>query len=757
MAHRAKYLILSFIILCWILPAKSITGQSDTISEKPKRPKVGLVMSGGGAKGWAYIGLLKVMQEVGLEVDYIAGSSAGSIVGAMYALGYDPDTMLKIIREVNWDDLLTDKVGRQYINYEEKEFGDTYIMAFPIRNKKLGLKASMYEGQEINLMLNRVYSAGYNVQDFSKLPTPFLCIGTDLLSGEAVILDKGYLPMAIRASMSIPAYFSPTFYDGKYLIDGGVVNNYPVKPVKDMGVDYIIGADVQQQKTLDELNSMTSILDHIIGFYRGEANKIALDLTDMYIHFNMSYGMMDFTSYDSIIAIGERVARQHYDELKNLADSLNAIEYKPMNSYHAKPLDSVYIHQVIFKGNNRVEGSYFKNTFGEFENSWMKFDDLEDKIRLAYGSRFFTYLFYELRIENGNTNLVLNIKEADIGYLSVGAHFDTDYSVSLLLNGAFRNVIGKSSKIFTDLVVGPNPRFRGLYIKDNGAKPGYGGKIEIYSFSFNTYQDPSNISAVTERWNFTNFKASLFAQKILRNRHWFRIGGYYEYFRFKSQLENIADSTSDYNSYANFYFSFNSDTRDRSFLATKGILSELRLVYVTPLSNNWVQEIFEHSFVFWLKYDQSVPLSRKLSIKPGFFLGGSFQKNYPYSSDNASSNLKLPPAQHWFYMGGQSPVNYVGGFQPFTGVNFVQRYGIYQAIFRLKLQYNFYQKLYATIMADVGATEWYLEDIFKKENWVAGYGIKLSYDSFIGPVEVSMMGSNIYKDVSFFINLGYWF
>lgn len=108
-------------------------------------------------------------------------------------------------------------------------------------------------------------------------------------------------------------------------------------------------------------------------------------------------------------------------------------------------------------------------------------------------------------------------------------------------------------------------------------------------------------------------------------------------------------------------------------------------------------------------------------------------------------------------MGGQSPVNYTHGFQPFTGVKFVQRFGLYQAILRLHLQYNFYEKLYVTLMADVGANEWFLDDMLDNRNWVVGYGAKFSYDSFIGPVEVSIMGSNIYKDVSFFINLGYWF
>lgn len=756
---RVKYILLLVLILFLLIPFQNIFAQESTENEKPKRPKVGLVMSGGGAKGWAYIGLLNVMQEVGLEVDYIAGSSAGSIVGGMYALGYHPDTMLKIIRSVNWDDLLTDKIDRKYINYEEKEFGDTYIMDFPIRNKKVGLKASLYEGQEINLIANRIYSPAYNVKDFSKLPTPFLCIGTDLLTGEQVTIDGGYLPMAIRSSMSIPAYFSPTHYEGRYLIDGGVVNNYPVMPVKDKGIDFIIGADVQSkdQKTIEDLSSMTSVLDHIIGFNRTESNKIGYEETDLYIRFDMPYGMMDFNNYDSIIAIGEKVAREHYDELKALADSLNALEYRPLKQYNAAPLDSVYVNEVIVEGNERIHASYFENSFNQFENSWVHFDDLEYAIRMAYGSKFFTHLFYEFQTDGDVTNLVLNVKEADIGYLSVGAHYDMDYSVSVLLNGAFRNIIGRNSKVFTDLVIGPNPRFRGLYIKDNGAKPGYGAKIEIYSFGFNTYTDPNNMSAITERWNFTNFKASLFAQTILKNKHWFRIGANFEYFRFKSKLENDADSVSDYNSYANFYFSFNTDTRDKSYLSKRGRISELRVVYVTPLSTNWVENVFENSLVFWLKYNQNIYLSKKFTLKPSVFVGGSYQKNYPYSSDEHPSSYKRPPVQHWFYMGGLAQSNYVHGFQPFTGVRFVQKFGLYQAILRLHLQYNFYKKLYVTFMGDLGGNEWYLDDLFNNKNWVIGYGAKLSYDSFIGPVEVSIMGSNIYKDVSFFVNLGFWF
>jgi len=751
-------ILLVFLLFVSDLSALAQSPINDTVRH---RPKVGLVMSGGGAKGWAYIGLLKVMHEAGLEVDYVAGSSAGSIVGAMYALGYHPDTMISIIKNIDWDNLLVDNLDRKYIAYEEKEYGESYIIDLQIQKKNVGLKASMYEGQVINLMLNRIYSPAYKIHDFNKLQTPFLCMGTDLINGDPVVLDKGYLPMAIRSSMSIPAYFSPTYYNDKYIVDGGVVNNYPVEPVKKRGVEYIIGADVQQGKDvhIEDLNSIPAVLDHIIGFYRKKANDIGYNLTDLYIHYPMPYGTMDFDDYDSIIALGERVAREHYDEIKKLADSLNAIEFKPVKTYSVRPLDSVYIDDIVIEGNERISTQYFEHAFGKYRNSWVKLDELEERINMEYGSKFFDHLFYELQYDKqkDKTYLILKVKEASIGYLSVGAHYDNNYSVSLLLKGQFRNLVGKNTKIFTDLALGPNTRFRTLFLKDNGSKPGYGAKIEIYTLDFDIY-DPYDISRKAGNYRYTNFKGSLFTQAIINNKFWFRLGGNYEYFRFKSKYEDGTDSISDYNSYGNIYFSFNSDTRDRPYLSKKGMKTEIRAEYVIPISSDWIQEIFNNSLVVWFNYNQNIPLSSKFTLKPGLFLGATFQKGFPLLADNVNndSDLRMSPAQHWFYMGGQSEHNFIHGFRPFTGVQFVQKYGMYQAILRMKLQYNVYQKLYVTLMGDVGANEWFMSDLFDGENIIVGYGAKFSYDSFVGPVELSIMGSNIYG-VSFFINLGYSF
>ncbi len=141
-----------------------------------------MVLSGGGSKGFAYIGLFKVLQEVNLRVDYIGGTSIGSIMGGLYALGYSPEEIEKIIRSQDWEALITDKIPRKYIAYEEKQFVENTVVSLAIKDKKIGLKRSLYEGQQINLMLNRYFSPAWDIKDFNKLKTPFLCVGTNLFN-----------------------------------------------------------------------------------------------------------------------------------------------------------------------------------------------------------------------------------------------------------------------------------------------------------------------------------------------------------------------------------------------------------------------------------------------------------------------------------------------------------------------------------------------------------------------------------------------
>ncbi len=740
--NKKAYIAISLIIL--IINFSSFS-QNKSASKKSKRPGVGLVMSGGGAKGFAYIGLLKVIQEAGLRIDYIGGTSIGSIMAGLYAIGYAPDSIAKIIRSQNWDAIMQDKISRKYISFEEKEFGEKFIVSLPVKNKKISLSASLFQGQNVNLMLNKYFSPAYNITNFNELQTPFLCIGTNLLTGEAVLLNKGYLPMAIRSSMSIPGYFSPTNYDGDYLVDGGVVDNYPVKQVKEMGAKIIVGLDVQTGliKNIDKLNTITKVIDQIIAYHRESANEEGYKLTNYYLPIKMQYGMMSFNDYDSIIAVGEKVGRMYFDELKSLADSLNAIEFRPVKKYDTKPLDSVFVNNVIFRGNVKMPKKYFENYFSEVENSYVLFDEIDMNINQMYGSGFFKHVFYKFEQKNNKNNLILDIKEADPGYLSGGLHYDSDYLGSLFVSGTFRNVFGKRSKLFTQLVLGSNPRLKTLYIIDNGSKPGLGIELDIFSFDFDDYE--KNVK--TNSLNFTNYKASVFLNSVFKNLYSFRAGFEYEYFRFKQQIgiDTLFNKFQKFSSYGTVFVSLNADTRNKSLFPTKGFTSEIKFEYVMPLSKNVFENLFTNSGIAYMKYEHYFKLSNKLVLNPGYFVGITMKQD------------EVVPVQHLFAAGGLNPNNYIETCVDFTGLHFIQTYGYYMGIARMKLRYNLMKKMYLTLRTDVGVNELEVNDVYNSKNFAYGYGMTCSYESFIGPVELSVMGSNLNSGLMLFLNLGFWF
>jgi NTE family protein len=732
--------------LILLLTAKAGANSPGNPEDQPrKRPSVGLVLSGGGARGFAYIGLLRVIRETGLPIDYIGGSSIGSIIGGLYALGYDPDTIAKMIRSEDWNKLLKDVVDRRYIAFEEKEYGENSIIRLPIRNKKLGLGAAMYQGQEINILLNYYFSPAYKTTDFRKLQTPFLCIGTNLLTGDEVVLDKGYLPMAIRASMSIPGYFSPTEYMGYYMVDGGVVNNYPVREVKDMGAEIILGGDVQSglDTTREQLSSITEIADQITSFACIQANKVGDSLTNLKVRFKMDYGILDFDQYDSIMALGERVARSHYREIKALADSLNAIEYRPLKKYTTRPLESFYVDSIIIRGNKKMSRKYFTSLFEHTKNTDIKISDLQKNIRKIYGSGFFEHVFYEFEQDKNKTNLVIDASEAGPGALAAGIHFDNDYGAGLILSGSFRNILGRNSKIFADVNISVDPHVRVVYLLGLGGKAAFGLSGDFYNFNFNEYEKSVKINQII----FINNKGTLFFQYAFKNMVNLKAGFDYEYFRFSQniQIDSTLNPYEKFTGYGTAFLSLMADSRDRPYFPNRGVLATLRSEYTMPLSGNWSKDIFADAAAFYLKFDQSIPLSHRFVLQPGLFAGGAIWAE------------NIPPLQHGFGLGGLSPRSYIDQYVSFTGLQFIQKFGYYSAVARLKLQYNVYKNLYLTMRSDAGAAEEDFQELFASRNFLWGYGVTASYNSIIGPVELTLMGSNLNPGIMLFVNLGFNF
>jgi NTE family protein len=204
------------LIILMSFPADPITGQ-----DMPSRPRLGLALSGGGAKGLAHLGLIKVMEEAGLRPDYITGVSMGSIIGVMYAMGYSPDSIASMFRTFDWDAALSDRIDENKVIFLEKKHYYNSLISLPITREKIVIPTGLINGQQIESGLNYYLWPALRINDFSQLPVPFLCIGTDLITGKKVDLDHGYLPEAIRASIAIPSIFTPVRIDTALLVDGG--------------------------------------------------------------------------------------------------------------------------------------------------------------------------------------------------------------------------------------------------------------------------------------------------------------------------------------------------------------------------------------------------------------------------------------------------------------------------------------------------------------------------------------------------------
>lgn len=242
---RKKFL---FILLAFSLVVPALFAQSSA-----ERKKIALVLGGGGAKGAAHVGVLKYIEQSGIPIDYIVGTSIGSIVGGLYSCGYRSDDLEELFTSQEWIDLLTDRSDSHKGKILKEEDGVTYIFGFPISNKNrtANKKQGILRGDSITSFLGRLTEREDSI-DFDKLPIPFRCVAVDINTFKEVVFKEGSLPLAMRASMAIPLAFNTVQKNGMILVDGGVLNNLPVDVAKDMGADYIIAIDLTVNKHEDE-------------------------------------------------------------------------------------------------------------------------------------------------------------------------------------------------------------------------------------------------------------------------------------------------------------------------------------------------------------------------------------------------------------------------------------------------------------------------------------------------------------------------
>ncbi len=425
------------------------------------RPKVGLALSGGGSLGMAHVGVLKVIEEAGLRPDYITGVSMGSIVGSLYSIGYSPDTMQLLFRTADWNLILSNNVPENKVIFTEKKYFNNSILALPILSRKVKLPSGLINGQQIEKSLSHFTWPAADIDDFSKLPIPFLCIGTDLVSTGKVVLRNGYLADAVRASMAVPSIFTPMKIDSAVIIDGGFVRNIAVSELREMGADIVIGSYTGFHRYNEqELESVTGVIKQLSFFNSINDYSRQKKLIDILIEPDVKdFSSTVFTNSDSIINRGYIAALPFREKFRRLADSLNKLEpQKPVESLLKKT--EYEFDRIEVTGNELIPDNQILGVLDIYPGQIIKSEMLGEKIDLLYGRSWFDKVKYRIVPGNDSLKLVIECQEKPQAMLYGSIHYDNNLMAGILLNLSVKNLLDTRSLIDMDAFIGQYYRFR---------------------------------------------------------------------------------------------------------------------------------------------------------------------------------------------------------------------------------------------------------------------------------------------------------
>jgi len=554
----------------------------------PEDVKVGLVLSGGGAKGFAHIGALKAIEDAGVRIDYIGGTSMGAIVGALYASGYSAMQLDSIFRAVDFDKLIQDNIPRGAKTFYEKETSERYALTLPFDKFKLSFPSGLSKGQNVYNLISKLTAHVNNVSDFSNLPIPFFCMATDVETGEPVLLDSGYLPRALTASGALPTILSPVMIEDRILIDGGVVNNYPIDEIRALGADVVIGVDVQDGlKDRKELRSAFDVLVQINNYRTVEDMVEKRKDTDIYIQPNIEdFSVVSFSEGSKIIEAGEHQARLEMSKLKELAKrqapkEITKVKLSNVTDYFISEvniygLDNYTRSYVLGKLKLKIPDQVTADLFAEGVNNLSATGNFQE----------IDYRFFE--VAEGNYRVDFYVREGDSRTsLRFAAHYDDLYRTAVLINMTRKRLFTNNDIASLDFIVGDNVRYNFNYYIDKGFywSIGLNSSFDSFhkevpiSFIAPEIEIPDDAQLNQVDLTYLDFTNQLYFETLFRRSFQLGLGVEHKFLRYLSETigideddnpRTIFESTHYFSGYG--YLKY--DTYDNSFFPNSGLYFE---------------------------------------------------------------------------------------------------------------------------------------------------------------------------------------
>ena len=754
------------------------------------RPAVALVLSGGGAKGAAQIGVMEYLESIDMPVDMVLGTSMGGLIGGIYALGYSAYQIDSIIRTIDWNSVMSDALPREYVSYAESKYKEKYVLSIPfyydkdyyravledemkyadskrhddgpiglgadspkqrqdfIKNNIIGSLPSGYIfGQNVYNLINGL-SVGYQDSlSFADLPIPFSCVATEMVTGTAKYWHSGRFSTAMRSTMSIPGVFAPVKMDGMVLVDGGMRDNYPTSLARELGADIVIGVEVSSdRKQYNEINNIGDIISQGVDMLGRSVYEYNMTVSDINIHTELpEFDMMSFDrkSIDTIIRRGYEAAEKRGTELAALKartgpDSLVLHNRKAIDIN----MQPVTISGVEIRGVTEKERAILMRRIKLSPGDSVSRQDVEHVVAEIFGTQCFDYVTYEMEGTCEPFNLIINCKPGPVHQLGIGLRLDSEELVSVLLNVGLNAHRLQGSKFDFTGRISVNPYFRFHYSYDAPRTPTLNAAASIRwtDLNFLTFFDQSSARFsmsylnVREEFYLSNLKWSLFDLNAgIRN----------DYFNVRSLMASTGipgdyDLSQLKNDYVSVFLNARSDTFDDGYFPSSG--------YSAGLSYAWTFAGFPQSFNDFhsVQIDAKTVLSagRVFSFIPSVNCRFLFGRDVPLPYINA--------------MGGSIPGRYVDQQIPFIGINDISTMRSILTVFRTDYRFRVAKNHYITGVLNYARDCDDFRDYTKGLGYF-GAGLEYSFDAFFGPVSANVHWSNISKKPGFYINIGYYF
>ncbi|MGI9583454.1 patatin-like phospholipase family protein [Chryseobacterium sp. RRHN12] len=784
-----KILIFFAIAFSLMIKSQQKNDSLNTALQKvTKDTKFGLALSGGGAKGFAHIGILKMIDSLGIKVDYITGTSMGGILGGLYAMGYNADQLKHTIYKMDWNRILSNKIPYSKVNISEKDEYDKYILEFPVVKGFPTLPSSYIEGQYMGEVLNTLTFNAKHINDFSKLRIPVQLTSSDIENGGLVMQKEGSLPLAIRATLAIPAAFAPVYIDGKLLVDGGLDRNYPANEVREMGADFVIGGYTGFRLfTKKEIENPMKMIYQTHAIRSVEDFKHQKELSDILVDFVDPLGEIttkDFARFRRIIKIGETEARKHLPEFVALAEAQRKAGIK----YEHEMIEEVKLPTTKFTFNEEdgtpindaAEIEVLKKQMGLTEGKYYDVKTVNEAIDRVFGMRQYVKVYYTYTNENDGLVMNVFVKRAKKGAFKLALHYDTEQSVGIIVNYTYRNILLNRSRFLATVDISERFKAKIAYQQflDSGERLWLDLEAKMIhlksnDLNFRLYDVGADGGESFPNHMYRNITGKIALNYNVSPNAYFSLGTEFSTERMYSLLDKVDQSKVDnyskklYNhSNFNTFLKFEQNNLNKRYFTTRGNhlqvstrfyygdqyeLYDLKTVqpFLYLILNPKESYYYEPKNLvsFTLNENFFYPITRRLAVKANVFLGTSFggrKDQVPYLFLNQKYNL------------GGSEYNYDLLSPEFNGLRQKELPMTSVAKAAVAFQYRIMKRLYLTPSFSYGKVSEEFSP-FNNSFDMLGYGVNLGYESLIGPISLNLSRNNQLDFSRIYFSIGFKF